>query len=40
MLRQQLCYFKDIDFSEEIIYLKKEIPKQTIETFLTEIALK
>jgi hypothetical protein len=39
MLRQQLCYFKDIDFSEEVIYMKEEIPKETIESFLTEVSL-
>jgi len=39
MLRQQLCYFKDIDFSEEVVYVKEEIPKETVENFLTEVAL-
>jgi len=39
LFRQQLCYFKDIDFSEEVIYLKEEIPKETIEKFLIEVSL-
>jgi hypothetical protein len=39
MFRQQLCYFKDIDFSEEVLYIQEEIPKETIEGFLTEVSL-
>ena len=39
MLRQQLCYFKDIDLSEEVVYVKEEILKETVENFLTEVAL-
>jgi hypothetical protein len=39
LFRQQLCYFKDINFDEEIIYIKEEIPKETIEKFLTEVSL-
>jgi hypothetical protein len=39
LFRQQLCYFKDIDFSEEVLYIKEEIPKKTIEDFLMEVSL-
>jgi len=39
LFRQQLCYFKDIDFSEEVLYIKEEIPKKTIEDFLMGVSL-
>lgn len=39
LFRQQLCYFDDINYTEEVEYLKEEIPEATIKTFLTEIAL-
>ena len=39
MFRQQLCFFKDIDFSEEVMYIKEEIPRETIENFLVETSL-
>jgi hypothetical protein len=40
LFRQQLCYFKDIDFSEEIKYVQNPVVQSTIECFLTDITLK
>ena len=34
LFRQQLAYFKDIDYSEAVLYVKKEPTKSEIETFL------
>ncbi len=39
IFRQQLCYFKDIDYSEEVFYVQNSLSKEEIETFLTEVAL-
>lgn len=38
LFREQLCYFKDIDYSESIEYYGEEISKKEIEKFLTEVA--
>lgn len=39
LFRQQLCYFKDIDFSEEVRFIKAPVDRLTIESFLTDVAL-
>lgn len=38
LLRQQLSYFDDIDYSEEVEFMDKEIPKDEIKNFLIDIA--
>jgi len=39
LFRQQLCYFKDIDYSEEVTYLTgHEVDEATVKSFLTNIA--
>lgn len=39
LFKEQLTYFKDIDYSEEVIYLRGfETDEKTIKDFLTEIA--
>lgn len=39
LFRQQLCYFNDIDYSEEVIFAETNIDNQTICNFLQEKAL-
>jgi Nucleotidyl transferase AbiEii toxin, Type IV TA system len=40
LFRQQLCYFKDIDYTEEVSFLTGfEVPETEIKAFLTEIAI-
>ena len=39
LFREQLVYFKDIDYREEIEYVDNEIGEQEIKNFLTEVAL-
>ena len=39
MLKQQLCYFKDIDNTEEVTYFYKKPTTNEIQEYLTEIAL-
>jgi hypothetical protein len=39
LFRQQLSYFDDVDFIEEIEFLGDPIPESEIKEFLTEIAL-
>lgn len=34
LLREQLCYFEDIDFSEEVEYMWADIPQEKIQSFL------
>lgn len=34
LLREQLCYFQDIDYSEEVEYIWEEINKEEIKDFL------
>jgi hypothetical protein len=38
LLREQLCYFDDIDYSEMVEYISDEIPDKKIKEFLTDIA--
>lgn len=38
LLRQQLIYYKDVNYSEEIEYLGDPVSNETIEQFLTAIA--
>ena len=38
LFREQLSYFEDLDFSEEIKYMGHEIKQQKIKTFLQDIA--
>lgn len=39
LFRQQLCYFKDVDYSEEVFYLgNAAVSDETIKAFLTQIA--
>lgn len=38
LFRQQLAYFKDIDYSETVSYMKEKPTKSEIETFLIEVA--
>jgi hypothetical protein len=39
LFRQQLCYFKDIDYREEVEYIDTPVPEEEIKAFLTEVAL-
>ena len=39
LFRQQLCYYKDIDFSEEVKYVHDPVSQATIESFLQDVAL-
>ena len=36
LLRQQLAYFEDIDYSEKVIFIKDKVPDDEIRRFLTE----
>lgn len=39
LFRQQLCYFNDIDYSEEVTYMTGyEVDEATVKSFLTHIA--
>lgn len=38
LFRQQLCFFEDIDYSEELDYMGNPIPDQQIQEFLMEVA--
>ncbi len=38
LLRQQLSYFKDIDYSEEVDFIGKKIPQEEIKIFLVDVA--
>ena len=40
LFRQQLCYYKDIDFSEEVKYVHDTVSQATIESFLQDVALR
>lgn len=40
LLREQLCYFDDIDFSEEVDYIWENIWEDEIKSFLENISLK
>lgn len=37
--RAQLCFFEDIDYTEEVIYMGKEISQKEIRNTLTELAV-
>jgi len=39
LFRQQLCYFKDIDFSEEVKFVQAPVARSTVESFLTDTSL-
>lgn len=39
LLREQLSYFKDIDYSEELEYMGKEVKDEVIKKFLIEKAI-
>lgn len=38
LFRQQLAFFKDINYTETVIYMKEEPSESEIETFLIEVA--
>ena len=38
LLREQLCFFEDVDFSEQIDYLDDDIEEEEIKTFLVNVA--
>lgn len=40
LFRQQLCYFKGIDYTEEVSFVKFEVSETEIKDFLVEIATK
>lgn len=40
LFREQLCYFEDIDYSEEVEYLGEKIDDEEIKKYLCEIATK
>ncbi len=40
LLREQLCYYKDIDYSEEVDYLSENIEKCKIKNYLINISKK
>lgn len=40
LFKQQLSYFDDVSFTEEVEYLDEPIPEQEIKDYLTEIALR
>lgn len=39
LLRQQLAYFDDIDYSEEVEFIRHEVSKDEIKSFLIDIAV-
>jgi hypothetical protein len=39
LFRAQLCFFDDVDYSEQVEYLGKPIPAEEIKTFLTVAAI-
>jgi len=40
LMREQLCYFDDIDYTEEVEYLWKDISREEIQNWLKEWVLK
>jgi len=38
LLREQLCFFDDIDYSERVEYIKNEVKETEIKNFLVSIA--
>lgn len=39
LLREQLCYFEDIDYTEEVEYMGKKIGNKEIQKYLCEVAI-
>jgi len=39
LFRQQLCYFDDISFEEEVEYFSSRVPEEEIKDFLKEVSL-
>ena len=39
LFREQLCYFKDIDYGEDVFFAKEPVNRSTIESFLSNVAL-
>lgn len=39
LFRQQLCYFEDISFEEEVEYFSSRVPEEEIKDFLKEVSL-
>jgi hypothetical protein len=40
LFKQQLCYYKDIDYTEEVFYTGLPVEDEEIKQFLTELATK
>ena len=38
LFKQQLCFFNDVDYGEEITYCQSEVSDETIKTYLIKIA--
>lgn len=38
LFRQQLCFFKDINYSEKVEFVSDEVSEEEIKMFLTDIA--
>lgn len=38
LFNQQLCFFNDINYSEEVTYCIDPVPDETIKAFLTDLA--
>ena len=38
LFKQQLCYFDDVDYGEEVSYCQSEVSDETIKTYLVKIA--
>ena len=39
LFREQICYYDDIDYSEEVEFLGEKIEKNEIENFLKKISV-
>lgn len=39
LFREQLAYYEDIDYSEAVDFLGKELPKEEIKAYLTKVAV-
>ncbi len=39
IFREQLCYFDDVDFSEEVDFIGEDVSEEEIKNFLTKIAI-
>ena len=38
LFKQQLCYFDDVDYGEEVSYCQSEVSDETIKKYLVKIA--